>query len=201
MNVNLLPREPVVTRFFYGWLTIVIVLLAVLLFTCHQVYTWQVETVQAVSAHVQELQSQQETMAAELKAYQEREAFWETHEPYYRYQEVVNLQEAAQFNWEPVLADMTRALPQGGQIFRLEATGDIVQGLGAVSAMEGVASFAQYMQQSRLADNFILELAHAPDAFAPLYVDPESATVFRFKFRVMDDPGAEESNGGAASNA
>lgn len=186
MNVNLMPREPLFYRFYSVWFVLTIVFILTFAVACYQLYTLELRAAAALQQQNEQMSEAKETLSEELAAYREREAFWEEHEPYYSYQEVVEKQATETIPWDMVLSEMEKALPQGGQVFQLEVTDSVVQGLGAVHSVEGVASFMQHMQEVSLIDEFTLEVVNAPEAFTPLYIEGAEATVFRFRFTVTD---------------
>lgn len=202
MNVNFLPREPLFYRFFYGWVVLAIVLVLTLAIACYQLYALETRTSAALQQQNEQLSETKDELSKELSAYREREQFWEEHEPYYSYQEIVEEQAAKMMPWDTILSDMDKALPDGGQVFQLEVMDRVVQGLGVVHSVEGVASFMQHMQEVSLVEDLTLEVVNAPEEFAPLYIEAEQATIFRFRFSVAEQSEqSEQQNRGVGDEA
>lgn len=201
MNINLMPREPLFYRFFYVWLTLAIVFIIAFAIACYQLYTLEVQAASKLEQQIQQLSATKDELSKEIAAYREREKFWEENEPYYRYQDVVEFQAEQTKEWGRVMSEMEKALPRGGQLFQLEVTDKVVQGLGVVHSVEGVASFMHRMQKAPMVDQFTLEVVNAPEEFAPLYIEQEQATVFRFRFNTEQSEQADNEDRGTANEA
>lgn len=167
-------------------------------YICYELYQLELKATAALEQQNEQLTVTKKELDVELSAYKERKAFWQENKPYFDYQDAAQLQANQTYNWDSLLSAMEDALPQGGQIFHLEVHKRSVQGLGVVHTIDGVAAFMQKMQQDPLVDAFMLEVVNAPKAFAPLYIETEQATVFRFQFKAAEPEQSDSEDGGTS---
>lgn len=187
MNINLLPKEPFVVKYFNKLLVLVLLSLLFIAVLLMQYVLHQEAYLKTMQDDIAQLEIKKSQLEENKKWNQEVMEREQELKSFLKYKALIEGIEASRgSSWRNLLMDLELALPEYGQVLELNGEGNQVKGKAVLYSLVDTAYFLDRLENSSNVGKVFLQVLNDPAVYEQYYFDPQKVKIIEFTFYNKD---------------